>query len=131
MRWAPTLTWLRSGPKMNLHRRALQPAFSKGQMQRYQPNQLRQALLCINDILDDPTRWIKIVRRFAVAVVLDISYGIEIDGLDSPWIKIAEDAGVAVGHAGAPASSLVDHIPLGEYLRLSRLHSRRDILLTK
>lgn len=111
MGWAPTLTWLRWGPQMQKHRKILQPAFSKSQIGQYQDNQRRQALLCLHSLLDSDADWNSAVRRFAVAIVLNISYGIDVEGPDSPWIKIADDAAAAIGNSGAPASSIIDRFP--------------------
>lgn len=111
MGWAPTLTWLRWGPKMQQHRRILQPAFSKAHVAQYQEHQKKQAALCMRNILDDAVNWQRATRQFAVAVMLNIAYGIDIDGPRSPWIKIAEDSAAAVGNSGAPASSIIDRFP--------------------
>lgn len=111
MGWAPTLTWLRWGPQMQRHRKILQPAFSKAQVQKYQANQERQALICLQSFLDAPSTWDSAVRRFAVAIVLNIGYGIDVDSAQSPWIKIADDAAEAISNSGAPASSIIDRFP--------------------
>ncbi|EEA23614.1 hypothetical protein TMatcc_002489 [Talaromyces marneffei ATCC 18224] len=116
MGWAPTLTWLRWGPKMQQHRKILQPAFSKAQVRQYQDNQQRQALLCLRNMLDDQTNYLSAIRRFAVAIVLNISYGIDVESPDSPWIKIADDAAEAISDSGAPASSIIDRFPATRHL---------------
>lgn len=116
MGWAPTLTWLRWGPRMQRHRKVLQPAFSKSQVRQYQDNQKKQALLCLKSISNDPNSWNNAIRRFAVAIVLNISFGVDVDGPDSPWIKIADDAAEAISNSGAPASSIVDRFPATRHL---------------
>ncbi|KAK4185184.1 cytochrome P450 1A2 [Podospora australis] len=116
MGWSPTLTWLRWGPKCHLHRKVLQPPFSKSRVKQYAANQRREALICCQGMLDDPENWINSVRRFSVAVVLKIAYGLEVDGSDSPWIKLADDSAEAVGKSGAPASSIMDRFPPTRYL---------------
>lgn len=60
---------------------------------------------------DDPGNWVNSARRFSVAIMLDIAYGLDVDGPDSPWIKMAEDSATAIGKAGAPASSIMDRLP--------------------
>ena len=114
MGWAPTLTWLRWGPKYNLHRRTLQPPFTKSKVSQYQDLQRKEALRCCKGMLEDPANWLTAVRRFSVAIVLKIAYGLEIDGPQSPWIKLAEDSSEAVGKSGAPASSIMDRFPAGK-----------------
>jgi cytochrome P450 len=124
MGWAPTLTWLRWGPKMQQHRKILQPAFSKAQVRQYQDNQQRQALICLRNMLDDQVNYLSAIRRFAVAIVLNISYGIDVESPDSPWIKIADDAAEAISNSGAPASSIIDRFPASKLI-LSSAHSIR------
>lgn len=111
MGWSPTLTWLRWGPKYHLHRRILQPPFTKSRVAQYTALQRKEALVCCKDMIDNPDDWLNSVRRFAVAIVLKIGYGLEIDGLDSPWIQLADDTANAIARSGAPASSIMDRFP--------------------
>lgn len=111
MGWAPTLTWLRWGPKYQLHRKVLQSPFVKSTVGQYQALQRKEALICCKGLIEDPENWLNAVRRFSVAIMLKIAYGIEVDGPDSPWIKLAEDTSNAIGKSGAPASSIMDRFP--------------------
>ncbi|KAK0720138.1 cytochrome P450 [Lasiosphaeris hirsuta] len=116
MGWSPTLTWLRWGPKFQLHRRVLQPPFTKSKIGRYTGMQRKEALICCKGLIEDPANWLVAVRRCSVAIVLKIAYGLDVDGPDSPWISLAEGSAEAIGKAGAPASSIMDHIPATRYL---------------
>ncbi|KAK0629570.1 putative O-methylsterigmatocystin oxidoreductase [Bombardia bombarda] len=116
MGWSPTLTWLRWGPKYHLHRRILQPSFSKSKVVQYMPMQRKEALVCCKSMTADPGSWTNSTRRFAVAIVLNIAYGLDVDGPSSPWIKLADDASNAISKSGAPASSIMDRIPATRYL---------------
>jgi hypothetical protein len=73
--------------------------------------QRKEALVCCQGMIDNPDHWLTAVRRFAVAIVLKISYGLEVDGPSSRWIRLAENAANAVGKSGAPASSIMDRFP--------------------
>ncbi|KAK3370611.1 putative O-methylsterigmatocystin oxidoreductase [Podospora didyma] len=116
MGWSPTLTWLRWGPKYRLHRRILQPPFTKSRVAEYAAIQQREALICCKGIIDNPVVWVSSVRQFAVAIMLHISYGLDVDGPTSPWVKLAEDSANAIGKSGAPASSIMDRVPATRYL---------------
>ncbi|KAL2146556.1 hypothetical protein VTI28DRAFT_3447 [Corynascus sepedonium] len=116
MGWSPTLTWLRWGPKYQLHRRVLQPPFTKSKVSHYTALQRREALACCKAMIDNPKDWLRAVRRFSVAIVLKIAYGLEVEGLHSPWIQMAQDTANAVGKSGAPASSIIDRFPPTRYL---------------
>ncbi|KAK0727740.1 cytochrome P450 [Lasiosphaeria miniovina] len=116
MGWSPTLTWLRWGPKSRLHRKVLQPPFAKSRLGQYKPLQRKEALVCCKAMIDRPPSWVSSVRQFAVAIVLNIAYGLDVDGPTSPWVRLAEDTSNAIGKAGAPSSSLMDRIPATRYL---------------
>lgn len=116
MGWGVTLTWLRWSPQMLLHRKMLQQPFSKSKVSQFQPSQRRQCLRSVQSIIQDTEHWNKAIRRFTVAVVLNISYGIDIKGDDDPYIKLADDAAQAINNSGAPASSIVDRFPISELL---------------
>jgi cytochrome P450 len=96
---------------MLLHRKILQPPFSKSKVSQFQPFQRKYARMAVKSMLQMPEKWDRAVRRFAVAVVLNISYAIELQGDSDPYIKIADDAASAISNAGAPASSIVDRFP--------------------
>src|SRR5690349_12913846 len=116
MGWSPTLTWLRWGDKYHLHRKVLQRPFTKSKVTQYKDHQRKEALIFCKGLLDNPQDWMNCVRRFSVAVVLKIAYGLDVDGPTSPWIKLAADSAEAVGKSGAPASSLMDRFPATRYL---------------
>jgi cytochrome P450 len=114
MGWSPTLTWLRWGPKYHLHRRILQPPFTKSRVGEYTALQRREALICCKGMIDKPDDWLNTIRRFSVAVVLNITYGLDVDGPSSPWIGLADDTANAIGKSGPPASSIMDRFPASE-----------------
>ncbi|KAM0503345.1 hypothetical protein ACHAP8_003388 [Fusarium lateritium] len=60
-----------------------------------------------------PGTWETSLRRFAVAIVLQVSYGTEVSSDDDPYIRIANDAMYATGNGGVPANSVVDLVPFG------------------
>lgn len=59
-----------------------------------------------------------------MALVLKVSYGVDVHEDDDPYIDIANDAMYATGNGGAPAGSIVDVFPPGKtetYLPVNRL----------
>jgi hypothetical protein len=92
----------------------LQPPFTKSKAGQYAALQRREALVCCKGMIENSDNWVNSVRRFAVAIMLKIAYGLEVDGPSSPWIQLAEDAANAIGKSGAPASSIMDRFPVSE-----------------
>jgi cytochrome P450 len=102
---------------MLLHRKLLQPPFSKSKVSQYHSLQRREAIKAMQSIIrtnDDPMAWNNAIRMFAVAVVINIGFGVDIKDDKSPYIKIADNAATAISNAGAPASSIVDRFPASE-----------------
>ncbi|KAI1269158.1 putative O-methylsterigmatocystin oxidoreductase [Xylariaceae sp. FL1019] len=112
MGWGATLTWLRWSPKMLMHRRVLSQPFTKSKVRQFQPIQRREAINAVTSMISEPEQWQKAVRRFTVAIVLSISYGIDLHAKDDTYIKIADDAAEATRNVGPPASSILDRIPI-------------------
>lgn len=74
---------------------------------------MTEARRTVRNILRRPDGWETSLRRLAVAIVLQVSYGTEVPNDDDPYIQIANDAMYATGNGGAPANSIIDLVPLG------------------
>ncbi|KUJ10419.1 putative O-methylsterigmatocystin oxidoreductase [Mollisia scopiformis] len=111
--WGMTLTWLRWGPKMQQHRKILQTPFTKSKISQYQNLQLEQTHHSLRGILENPLHWELELKRLAIAITAEIGYGVKVDSVYHPWVKLSDDAGYATSHAGAPGGSLVDRFPPG------------------
>lgn len=116
MGWGKTLTFLRWGADFRMHRKILQTTFQKSKIPQYRPLQQREVTRMLQGILDQPTEWDKVLRRFATAIVLGIGFGVRIDKADSPYIQMASDASYAVGNSGPPGGTLIDFFPFLCYL---------------
>lgn len=116
MGWKATLTFLRWGPQFKLHRKVLQRAFTPTSCVAYRGLQEREARVLLQGILNRPTQWETILRRFATAVVLGIGFGVDVKSDDDKYIRIATDASYALGHGGAPAGTPVDFFPFLAYV---------------
>ncbi|KAF5254727.1 hypothetical protein FANTH_466 [Fusarium anthophilum] len=70
----------------------------------------------VQNMLKKPETWETSLRRLAVAIVLQVSYGTQVLEDDDPYIQIANDAMYATGNGGVPANSIVDLVPFVRYL---------------
>ncbi|KFH47724.1 O-methylsterigmatocystin oxidoreductase-like protein [Hapsidospora chrysogenum ATCC 11550] len=116
MGWGRTLTFMRYGKLWQMHRRLLQTTLSNTSVRQWQGFQAREARRSVYSIIRRPESWERSLRRFAVAIVLKVSYGIEVTDDSDPYVQIANDAMYATGNGGAPGNSVVDAIPLARYL---------------
>ncbi|RGP79472.1 hypothetical protein FLONG3_2433 [Fusarium longipes] len=116
MGWGRTLTFMPFGKRWQMHRRFLQTSFSNTNVRQWHELQRNEAHRAIKSIIERPDTWEKSLRRFAVAIVLQVSYGKEVSSDDDPYIRIANDAMYATGNGGVPANSVVDLVPFVRYL---------------
>ncbi|RBR06433.1 uncharacterized protein FIESC28_11056 [Fusarium coffeatum] len=116
MGWGKTLTFLPFGKCWQMHRKFLQTSFSNTSVRKWHELQRNEAHHTVKDIIETPDTWEKSLRRFAVAIVLQVSYGTKVTSDDDPYIRIANDAMYATGNGGVPANSVVDLVPLVRYL---------------
>ncbi|RSL42374.1 hypothetical protein CEP53_012230, partial [Fusarium sp. AF-6] len=116
MGWGKTLTFLPYGRRWQMHRRLLQTSFSNTNVRRWHKLQITEARRTVRNMMAKPGSWETSLRRLAVAIVLQVSYGTEVPRDDDPYIQIANDAMYATGNGGAPANSIVDLVPLARHL---------------
>ncbi|KAH7222174.1 cytochrome P450 [Fusarium oxysporum] len=94
----------------------LQTSFSNTNVRQWHSLQITEARRTIRNILKKPKTWETSLRRLAVAIVLQVSYGTQVLEDDDPYIQIANDAMYATGNGGVPANSIVDLVPFVRYL---------------
>ncbi|KEZ41192.1 hypothetical protein SAPIO_CDS7275 [Scedosporium apiospermum] len=116
MGWGATLTFLPFGPQWRLHRRLLQTNLSPSRVRQWQKLQTQESRRAAMSILVDESTWRPALKRLSVAVVLMVSYGIQVDSDDDEYLKIANDAIHVTGNGGLPAGSIVDIFPFARHL---------------
>lgn len=114
MGWGRTLTFMPYGKLWHMHRKLLQTTLSNSNVRQWQDFQTQEARRSVGAILKRPESWEDSLRRFAVAIVLKVSYGAHATDESDPYVQIANDAMFATGNGGAPGNSIVDFFPLGE-----------------
>ncbi|CAG7563984.1 unnamed protein product [Fusarium equiseti] len=120
MGWGKTVTFLPFGKCWQMHRKFLQTSFSNTNVRQWHELQRNEAHHTVKNIIEAPDTWEKSLRRFAVAIVLQVSYGTKVTSDDDPYIRIANDAMYATGNGGVPANSVVDLVPFALTYLLSR-----------
>ncbi|PKS09030.1 hypothetical protein jhhlp_003643 [Lomentospora prolificans] len=116
MGWGATLTFLPFGPQWRMHRKLLQANLSPSKIRQWHGLQVQESRRAAASMLAHDGTWNATLKRFSVAIVLMVSYGIQIDTDDDEYVKIANDALYVTGNGGLPAGSIVDLFPLARYL---------------
>ncbi|KAF4437417.1 hypothetical protein F53441_13051 [Fusarium austroafricanum] len=99
-----------------MHRKLLQKLLSNTNVRQWHNLQIVEARRTVRNMIKKPETWETSLRRLAVAIVLQVSYGTEVLKDDDPYIQIANDAMYATGNGGVPANSIVDLVPFVRYL---------------
>ncbi|KAF5329779.1 hypothetical protein D9619_009098 [Psilocybe cf. subviscida] len=107
------------GSSWRRHRRAFNEHFRASAVQRYQPIQAQGTRAYLNKLLKSPQDFTSHLREALASVIMKISYGIEVEGFDDPYIVNVEESikglNLAAGQAG-PGAFLVDLIPALKYV---------------
>lgn len=94
----------------------MQSSFTQSACKPYRPIQEQEARKATIEILDKPQDWDSLLRKFSMAVVLRIGFGLGITQKDDPFVKMALDAEEATGKGGVPGASIVDFLPVLKHL---------------
>ena len=127
MGWGRTISFMPYGKLWQMHRKLLQTTFSNSNVAKWQDLQVSEARKTISDLLKRPGDWEVSLRRFAVAIVLKVSYGVDVTDDHDPYVRIADDAMYAMGNGGTLGNSIVDFIPLSELK--CKMAAIRDLLM--
>lgn len=99
---------------MQQHRRILQQPFTKPNVIQYQNLQANEARQTVKGMMQTPLEWERELRRFSLAIVVNIGYGVKVSDTKHPYMKLADDSRKAIANTGIPGSSVVDRFPPGK-----------------
>ncbi|KAJ7844804.1 cytochrome P450 [Mycena leptocephala] len=103
-------TFLRS------HRKILHEAFNVGAIKQFHPQERAAVNELLRRILQDPRDIMKHFRHMTGALMMDVTYGIDVRSSDDRYIGIAEEAMHGLSVASIPGTFLVDTIPALKYV---------------
>ncbi|KAL3417422.1 cytochrome P450 1A2 [Phlyctema vagabunda] len=109
--WTGSLTLLRMGQQWRKNRRLFHNAFTPANCVPYRASQQREARKLVGSIIQTPKRWEAHLVTFATTIILNITYGINIESEDDPWVKLAERSSDALSNGGAAGATFVDFFP--------------------
>ncbi|KAF8991973.1 cytochrome P450 [Cyathus striatus] len=115
MGWIPSLTFLRSGKKVNKHRKLMHAYLNKDQCCSYQNMQKEEARLLVQRFIQKPEQYDDHLLLYATSVILQIAYGHPVRSYDDKLFKIVSEVGVAHGNSGPVGSTIVDLVPILRY----------------
>lgn len=116
MKWDFNLGLLPYGVWWRKHRRSFHQHFHEGAVSKYMPIQKREVHAFLRRLLVTPDNFLHHIRHLFAATIMNISYGINVQESDDPYISLAEDAMHGMNQAAIPGAFWVDLFPSLKYV---------------
>ncbi|EKM54974.1 uncharacterized protein PHACADRAFT_142793 [Phanerochaete carnosa HHB-10118-sp] len=106
----------RYGPYWRDARRVFSQAFHPQVVVRYRPAEVKLTHKFLRDLIDTPEDFRGHIKSFSGRQILHITYGLDIQDHDDPYIAAAERGGQIASACMIPGSYLVDLVPILKYV---------------
>ncbi|KAF8178464.1 cytochrome P450 [Pholiota molesta] len=116
MGWSFSFAHMRYGDQWKRLRRMFHSQFQPSIAPRYWDIQKKEAHALLRRLLESPENLDHHLRHNAAAVMMSITYGIDIEDKEDRYIAMAEKALEGVGQAASPGAFLVDLLPWLKYV---------------
>ncbi|TBU24926.1 cytochrome P450, partial [Dichomitus squalens] len=97
-------------------RRVFHQFFHSNASVGYRPRELKVARELLSRLLESPDDFMTHLRHMAGSLILGVTYGIDVQPSNDPYIATAETALHAISMAGNAGAYLVDYIPILKYV---------------
>jgi len=104
------------GEQWRRHRRLMHPTFNPNAVLRLRPHLTKASRNLLNRFLDTPDHILGNLRHMAGETIMSITYGLETQPKDDPFIKTAEAGTEPLAIAAVPGAFLVDVFPILKYV---------------
>ncbi|EJD37779.1 cytochrome P450 [Auricularia subglabra TFB-10046 SS5] len=111
-----TVAMQRYGDYWRMHRRAIHQQFNEAATRELWPEITRLNTVFLNSLLHSPDRFWEHTRWLAGANIMSITYGMDSQIKDDPYIQLGEESLQIASRAGAQGAYLVDVLPFLKYL---------------
>ncbi|KAJ7693224.1 cytochrome P450 [Mycena rosella] len=98
------------------HRKLFHEAFNVAAAKEFQPQERAAAHALLRRILNRPSDIMEHFRHMAAGLIMDVTYGINVNSPGDPYIGLAKEAMHGLSIASVPRLFLVDSIPWLKYI---------------
>ncbi|KAJ7152976.1 cytochrome P450 [Mycena filopes] len=116
MGWSEFFGFMNHEERWRRHRKLFHEAFHIATVKQFDPQVRNSTHRLLRRILKDPHDMMGQFRHLAGALIMNITYGIEVKAKDDPYIQIAEESMHGLGIACIPGNFLVDLVPALKYV---------------
>ncbi|KDR77596.1 hypothetical protein GALMADRAFT_245744 [Galerina marginata CBS 339.88] len=99
-------------PRFKMFRRLLQNGLNARASESYRPIQTTETQTLLQGLANSPEDFSAHIRRNAVAVILKVAYGYQVESIDDPLVLQLEQGLKMTGTLSVPGKFLVEFIPL-------------------
>ncbi|KAJ6580679.1 cytochrome P450 [Mycena capillaripes] len=116
MGWDFGIGFMKYGDRWRSHRKLLHEAFNIAAIKQFRPQVQAATHELLRRMVRDPRDVMEHFRHMAGALMMDVTYGIDVHSSDDPYIHIAKNAMHGLSVASIPGAFLVDTIPALKYV---------------
>lgn len=102
---------LRYGPRFRSYRKRISMIIGPAPMEGHKRLLEHKTTHLLKRILANPNDLMAHLRTFAGGVILSLTYGIEVQETNDPYVKLIEDANVILNASTTPGAFIVDFFP--------------------
>ncbi|RDB17679.1 hypothetical protein Hypma_001255 [Hypsizygus marmoreus] len=110
-----TISLMPYGKRFQRHRRMMHEHLMPDRSERYRPIQLRKSRVLLQNLLTNEAEREQIILRFSTAIIMQVSFGHQVNSDDDIYVKIAQESGDIVNNAGPSGSTPIDFFPFLQY----------------
>ncbi|THV04845.1 cytochrome P450 [Dendrothele bispora CBS 962.96] len=120
MGWNWMFSSMKYGPAWKQHRKLFLKHFPINTTTPFHPLQTKEAHVLLRNLLQSPDKFHFHTRRAAAAIILQITYGIQInekvDEYGDNYVSLADKAMSTLAQAGLFGTYMVDYLPILKYI---------------
>ncbi|KAH9482219.1 Cytochrome P450 monooxygenase 208 [Psilocybe cubensis] len=105
-----------SDPRHKSMRKLLQQGLNSRAAKSYRPIQMEETLVLLRGLKDNPTEFAAHIRRNAVAVIMKVAYGYQVESNDDRMVRYLEDAFTISASMNVPGKYWVEFFPILRFL---------------
>ncbi|PCH38616.1 cytochrome P450 [Wolfiporia cocos MD-104 SS10] len=105
------------GDRWRMHRRWIQNTLSnKASLVAWQIAQKREVSVLLISLIAEPDQFLKHVRRYSAALIMEIAYGYTVKSADDQYVVTMTEAMEGVAGSGNAGATIVDFFPVLKYI---------------
>ncbi|KAJ7810955.1 cytochrome P450 [Mycena olivaceomarginata] len=116
MGWSFNLPFMKYGDEWRIHRRLFNQQFNMVASSSFSGAQRTAAHSLLRRLLNNPAGFRDHLKQMAGEVIISVTYGINVQPADDPYVALAEEAIKSLSYARVPGRFIVDSIPILKYL---------------